>query len=155
MGEPIKIKVNPRISTKNSKGLENGFLVPIINVLENFLDDERWPKQVYLTVVKAGEVKGPHLHKKRWGLFTCIKGNVKIVVRTNLGYGEYCSGENHGFATVQIPAGIPAALVNIGKEDAYILNMPSPSWKADDPDEWEVAFADYDFSTQVCKEGQE
>lgn len=141
----IKTKKNPKFVTKNLSEQPNGFLVPILNVHEEFLDEKQWPKQVYLTVAAPGEIKGPHLHKKRWGLFTCIKGDLKIVVRIDGKYEEYFSGENHEFQTVQVPAGIPAALVNIGKEDAYILNMPAPSWHKDDVDEWEVTFDDYQF----------
>jgi hypothetical protein len=67
------------------------------------------------------------------------------VIRTKDKYEEYFSGENHDFCTVQVPAGTPSALVNIGKVDAYILNMPAPSWHPDDIDEWDVSFDDYDF----------
>ena len=100
---------------------------------------------MYLTVVSPGAVKGPHLHLKRWGLFARIKGNVKIIVKTSGGYEEVFSGATHGLATVQLPAGIPAALKNVGDEDAYVLNMPSPAWKPDDQDEHPVAFEGYDF----------
>jgi len=51
--------------------------------------------------------------------------------------------EDHDYATIQVPAGVPSALVNIGDEDAYFLNMPSPAWLIDDQDEHEVAFEDY------------
>ena len=142
----IKTKKNPKIGTKDLVGADNGFLIPIMNVHDNFVAPEQWPKQVYLTVVAEGKVKGPHLHHKRWGLFTCIRGNLKIVVRVDDKYQEYFSGEDHGFATVQVPASVPAALVNIGKGDAYVLNMPSPAWHTDDRDEWDVRFDDYDFT---------
>ena len=142
----IKTKKNPKFITKNLNDQPNGFLVPIINVHEKFVNDEQWPKQVYVTVAVPGDVKGPHLHKKRWQLYTCIKGDIKIVVRINDKYEEYFSGENHDFRTVQVPAGIPSALVNIGEVDAYILNMPAPSWHPDDIDEWDVSFDDYDFT---------
>jgi dTDP-4-dehydrorhamnose 3,5-epimerase len=141
----IKTKHNPKIVTKNVTGDENGFLVPIMNIHDNFVDQEQWPKQVYLTVAKQGEIKGPHLHHKRWGLFTCIKGNLKIVVQVDGIYQEFFSGEDYNFATVQVPASVPAALVNIGMGDAYILNMPSPAWHPDDQDEYDVSFDDYDF----------
>jgi len=141
----IKVKKNIKILTRSNDGNENGFLLPIINVHENFVDEEQWPKQVYCTVAKPGEAKGPHLHKKRWGLFTCIKGNVKIVVKRDGRYEEYFSGEDHNFATIQVPPGTPNALVNIGDSDAYILNMPSPAWHVDDQDDWNVEFLDYDF----------
>jgi dTDP-4-dehydrorhamnose 3,5-epimerase len=141
----IKTKKNKIFPTKNIKGESNGFVLPIINVYDNFIDDTNWPKQIYLTVATPHEVKGPHLHMKRWGLFTCIKGNIKIVLRIENQYYEYFSGENHEYETIQVPAGIPAALINIGEQDAYILNMPSPAWHPEDLDEWPVSFDDYMF----------
>jgi dTDP-4-dehydrorhamnose 3,5-epimerase-like enzyme len=138
----IRTKSNPRIETKAKDASPNGFLIPIFNVHDDFVAEAQYPKQVYLTVVAPRAVKGPHLHLKRWGLFTCVRGNVKIVARTSSGYEEYFSGENHGFATVQIPAGVPSALVNLGDEDAYVLNMPAPSWHKDDQDDHPVSFAD-------------
>ena len=147
MNNEYKTKKNPKIMTTSNSGSDNGFLIPILNIHENFVNEEQWPQQVYLTVAAKGEVKGPHLHKKRWGLFTCIKGNIKIVIRNVDGsYVEKFSGEEHGFSTIQIPAGIPSALVNIGETEAYILNMPSPAWHPEDLDDWDVEYEDYDFS---------
>jgi len=137
---------HPRFVTKNALGKPNGWLVPIFNVHESPIAPEQFPQQVYLTVIAPGEVKGPHLHLSRWGLFTCIKGNARIIVRTDAGYEDHLTGENHGFATVQVPAGVPAALQNIGGEEAYILNMPAPAWRPDAQDEHDVSFADYDFT---------
>ena len=141
----IKVRENRKIVTKSKEDKPNGFLIPIFNIHDGFVDEEQYPKQVYLTVAAPREVKGPHLHLKRWGLFTCIRGNIKIVVRTENGYEEYFSGEDYDFATVQVPAGIPAALQNISDQDAYILNIPSPAWHADDQDDHPVSFDDYDF----------
>lgn len=144
----LKTAEHPRIVTKDAEGEENGFLVPIVNVHDAFPDSAQWPKQVYLTVVAPGKVKGPHLHMKRWGLFTCIQGNAKIVVRLDDGYEEYLTGVDHKFRTIQVPAGVPAALQNIGDVDAYILNMPSPAWHVDDQDEHPVTFDGYEFDFQ-------
>lgn len=143
---PLRVIKHPKFTTKNLTGNANGWLVPIFNVHETEIAPEQYPKQVYLTVIAPGEVKGPHLHKKRWGLFTCVKGNARIIVRTDDGYEEYLTGENHEFATIQVPAGIPAALQNIGNEEAFILNMPSPAWRPDDQDEHFVSFSDYCFT---------
>lgn len=142
----IKIKKNPCIKTYNRLKAENGFLIPVLNFAEGFLENEQWPKQIYCTVAKEGEIKGPHLHKIRWGLFTCIKGDIKIVVRIDGKYHEYLSGEHYEYSTIQVPAGIPSALVNIGAGDAYILNMPSPAWSKEAPDDWDVQFDDYNFT---------
>ena len=145
MPDNVRIKKNSKIITKNQSGKENGFLIPIINVHENFVDENQWPKQIYCTTVAPNEVKGPHLHKKRWGLFTCIRGNIKIVIRRDGQYEEFFSGEDYDFATIQVPAGLANALVNIGNCDAYVLNMPSPAWHIDDQDDWDVEFDGYDF----------
>ena len=141
--DTIKEKKNKKFISKNRFGKPNGFLVPILNIHENFVKSAQWPKQAYLTVANVGEVKGPHLHKKRWQLYTCIKGDVKIVTRVDGIYEEYFSGENYDFKTVQVPAGIPSALINLGDCEAYILNMPSPAWHEDDIDDWDVSFDDY------------
>jgi dTDP-4-dehydrorhamnose 3,5-epimerase len=138
---------HPKIITRNKEGLSNGWLVPIFNVHDGVIQEAQYPRQVYLTVIAPREVKGPHLHLKRWGLFTCIRGNAKIVVRTENGYEEYLTGEDYDFATIQVPAGTPAALQNIGDKEAYMLNMPSPAWHVDDQDEHPVSFDDYTFTS--------
>ena len=66
----LSYKKNLKIVTKNKEGLSNGWLVPIFNVHDNLIDEAQYPRQVYLTVIAPGQVKGPHLHLKRWGLFT-------------------------------------------------------------------------------------
>lgn len=141
----IKVKSNPKIITKDAAKKENGFLVPIFNVHEKFVAPEQHPQQVYLTVAKKGTVKGPHLHMKRWGLLTCVRGNAKVVVKIGERYEEYFTGEDYNFQTIQVPAGTPSALVNIGEVDCYILNMPSPAWHADNQDDWDVEFENYKF----------
>jgi dTDP-4-dehydrorhamnose 3,5-epimerase-like enzyme len=134
----LRVAVHPRITTKDDRGAPNGFLVPIYNVNDAFPEVERRPHQVYLTVCAPGARKGPHLHQKRWGYFTCIKGNARIVVRTADGYESAWTGEAHAYATIEVPAGMPAMIENPGAEDAYVLNMPSPAWRADDTDEHPV-----------------
>jgi dTDP-4-dehydrorhamnose 3,5-epimerase-like enzyme len=141
----IRVKKNMRIKTRNASGEENGYLVPIINVHDAFLETEQWPQQVYCTVIKPKSVKGPHLHMKRWGFFTCVKGDVRIVMKVDGEYQEHLTGESHDYASIQVPAGIPCALVNIGEDDAFVLNMPSPSWHKDDQDDWDVEFPGYRY----------
>jgi dTDP-4-dehydrorhamnose 3,5-epimerase len=142
---------HPKIITKNKEGNPNGWLVPIFNIHDGLIDVAQHPKQIYLTVIAPLEVKGPHLHLKRWGLFTCIRGNAKIVVRTEKGYEEYLTGEDYEFTSIQVPAGVPAALQNISDEEAYIVNMPSPAWHPDDQDEHPVSFEDYAFTLPAEK----
>jgi dTDP-4-dehydrorhamnose 3,5-epimerase-like enzyme len=139
----IRTRKSRKFQTKDRNGKPNGFLVPVFNVHDKFVAPAQHPQQAYVTVVAPGTAKGPHLHMKRWGLFTCLKGNVKIVVKNGDKYEEHFSGEDHDFANVQLPAGLPAALVNLGSEDAYVLNMPAPSWHVDDQDDHPVTGWDY------------
>jgi dTDP-4-dehydrorhamnose 3,5-epimerase-like enzyme len=124
-----------KIQTFDAAGKPNGYLIPIWN----FNDDPyRQPDQVYLTTVAPHSVKGPHLHKKRRGLFCCIRGNVRIVQRFRDNYIELRSGDDIGHQLIHVTAGTPAAIYNDGDEEALVINMPSPAWSADDPDEWPV-----------------
>lgn len=126
-----------RIETKGSDGRVNGWLVPIWNALEH---PQLRPEQVYLTAVFPRSRKGPHLHNKRRGCFVCIRGNVRIVMRS-AEHDEahvHHTGEAHAFQRVAVPPGWAAALYNDGDETALVLNLPSPAWSKDDPDEWTV-----------------
>jgi len=142
----IKIKENPKIITKDSNGVENGYLVPLYNVNDGFIQKGKEPEQVYLTVILPGKIKGPHLHYIRTGCFTCIRGNARFILKNKEGYTTIYSGEDHDYKTVIVPTGVPAALQNLGTEDALILNMPNPAWKPDMNDEYSTEFKDFDFS---------
>lgn len=138
---------HPKIVTRDRNGVPNGYLVPIYNIHDEFFAPGHEPQQVYLTVVAPGAIKGPHLHHVRTGFFTCIKGNVRIVVKTDQGYEEFLSGEDHDYLSVEIPTGVPAAIQNLGDEDAFVLNMPNPAWTPDMSDEHTADFSDYDFGS--------
>ena len=68
-------------------------------------------------------------------LFTCNKGNEKIVTRINWRYEDWFTGEDYDYATVQFPAGVQIVLVKIENCDAHIINMQSPAWHVDDQDD--------------------
>ena len=124
-----------KIQTFDAEGKPNGYVVPIWNANETLYR----PDQIYLTAVAPHSQKGPHLHKSRQGVFCCIKGNVRIVTRCDGPiYLESQIGEFHDYAITQIPPGVPACIYNDGDEEALVLNMPSPAWTAEDPDEWPV-----------------
>lgn len=141
----IKTAKHPKFVTKNHEtDEENGFLVPIYNIHDGFFEKGKEPQQVYMTVVKPGTVKGPHLHFIRVGCFTCIKGNVRVVVKVDGEYQVFFSGEDHEYQSIEIPTGIPAMLECLGDEDAYVLNMPSPAWTKDMNDEHTADFSDFE-----------
>lgn len=141
----LKIKSNSKYVTTNELGVPNGFLVPIYNIHDGFFPSGKEPTQVYLTVINSREIKGPHLHFIRTGCFTCIKGNARFVLKTTQGYEVVYSGEDYEYRSVIVPTGVPAALQNLGEEEAYVLNMPNPAWTSDMNDEHTADFSDFDF----------
>lgn len=143
----IQSKTNPKFVTRDKNNNANGFLVPLYNVHDDFFPPGKEPQQVYLTVIASRQIKGPHLHFIRTGCFTCIKGNARFVLKLPEGYQIFYSGEDHEYRSVIVPTGIPAALQNLGDEDAYVLNMPKPAWTPDMNDEHSADFSDFDFDS--------
>lgn len=138
-------KVNLKHITKDKLGNQNGFLIPIYNNNDKDLPKNYTPKQVYLTTVEVGKIKGPHLHFKRDGFFTCIKGDVRVVLKIDGKYKSIYSGQNHQYKSIFIPKGTPAAIQNISDQEAYLLNMPNPSWTIEMNDEHTSDFSDFNF----------
>jgi dTDP-4-dehydrorhamnose 3,5-epimerase len=141
----LRTQSHPKIATHDPDGRCNGSLVPIYNINERFFAPGREPQQVYLTTVLPRSIKGPHLHYLRTGFFTCIKGNVRIVVKVLGEYQQYYSGEDHQYRSVEIPVGVPAVIQNIGDDEAFVLNMPNPAWTPEMKDEYAADFSDFDF----------
>lgn len=139
----IRTQKHPKFVTKHKTGAANGYLVPLYNINDGLFPKGAEPKQVYLTVISPGEKKAPHLHFIRTGFFTCIKGDVRIVLKTPEGYKEFYSGENHDYLSVEVPTGIPSLVVNAGEGEAFVLNMPNPAWTPEMNDEHEADFSDY------------
>ena len=142
----IKTKKAPKIVTKDADGSANGYLVPLYNINDEFFEKGKEPQQVYLTVIAAKKIKGPHLHYIRTGCFTCIKGNARFILKTENGYEIFYSGEDYEYQSVIVPTGTPAALQNIGQEEAFVLNMPNPAWTPTMSDEYSADFSDFDFN---------
>ena len=149
----IRSVAHPKISTFNLAGQRNGYLIPIYNLNERFFTPGKEPQQVYLTVIAPRAIKGPHLHHIRTGFFTCIKGNVRIVVKLEGEYQQYYSGELHDCLSVEVPVGVPAVIQNIGDEEAFVLNMPNPAWTPEMKDEHTADFSDFDFGIEQSAPG--
>ena len=143
----IKVKSNQKHITKDHKDQPTGFLVPIFNIHDSFFEAGKEPQQVYLTVIGPRLIKGPHLHFIRTGCFTCIRGNARFVLKTADGYQVFYSGDSYEYRSVLVPAGMPAALQNLGDDEAYVLNMPNPAWTPTMNDEHTADFSDFDFNT--------
>ena len=148
----IRTLEHKKFETRDEAGEVNGFLVPIYNIHDGFFSEGKHPQQVYMTTILPGKLKGPHLHFIRTGFFTCIKGNVKVVLKLEDGYKEFFSGENNEYRSIEVPTGVPAVVQCVGDEEAFLLNMPSPAWTPDMKDEHSADFSDYDFGDRALPE---
>lgn len=117
---------------------ERGKLMEILRA-----DDELFVKfgQVYVTSVHPGVVKAWHCHQKQIDNFTCISGNIKLVL-ADLRPGSSSEGQTQEFfigednpQLVQIPAGVHHGIKGIGDRTAIALNIPSEPYDHDNPDE--------------------
>lgn len=126
--------------TVGPDGIENGRLIPLWNSHDM---PHTTVSQVYCTTVFPNMSKGPHLHQKRSGLFCCIRGDVKIVLKVGDHYEVFHSGEAHGCNLVPVPAGTPAMIISDSFKESFVINMPDIPWTKDDPDEWPVAAWNY------------
>ena len=136
------------IKTKNVKsGEDNGSFIPIYKDLELDIGKIR---MVYMTSCLPREVKGPHIHKKRNGHLTVLKGDVLFVLEYVVDgekiYEEVrISGSNPKL--ISVPANTVNAHVNIGSEEAIVLNLcTGHCWAPDDTDNYSFDnFEKYDI----------
>ena len=143
----IRTIPHKKFTTKNEEEQPNGFLVPLFNIHDKFFQAGKEPQQVYLTTILPGMVKGPHLHFIRTGFFTCIKGNVRVILKVDGEYRIFFSGEDHDYTSIEVLTGVPAAIQCMGNEEAYMLNMTSPAWTPEMNDEHSADFSDFDFNS--------
>lgn len=94
----------------------------------------------YMTVVNPFCFKGYHLHKIREANYTCIRGNVDIILYT-VADGRKVYNLTQG-SKLHIPANVPTGLYNPGLEEGWIINNPYPAYDPDLKDEQ----VDYNFS---------
>lgn len=110
-------------------------------------DDELFIKfgQAYMTTAYPGVVKGWHYHKIQTDSFIVVKGMMKVVLydsRKDSGtYGEineFFMGE-HNPILLQIPQYVYHGFKCISEEEAICINLPTETYKYDEPDEYRVA----------------
>jgi len=121
----------------------NGSLTVIWRECDKIIQHE--PKLIYVTNVKPGELKGPHLHTKRTTHFVCIKGNVVFIIKKMDGtYEEIQSGENNP-VLVQVPKNFASAHINLSADTSSVLVLSDIAWKPNDNEMKNLTFDDYDW----------
>ncbi len=122
----------------------NGSLTVIYRDYDDIIKNEL--KMVYVSSVNNGEIKGPHLHKKRNSYFTCIHGKVVFIIKKeNGGYLEIKS-DSEKPTLIKVPKGIPSAHINSSNEISRVLVLTDVAWRPNDNEMENVKFSDYDWS---------
>ena len=121
----------------------NGSLTVIWRNWDKILKNE--PKMIYVTSINPGEIKGPHLHKKRTSYFVCIKGKIVFIIQDKNGsYQEIISSEEKP-VLVQVPNMFSSAHVNLSNTPSLVLTLADVAWKSGDDEMENVIFDNYDW----------
>ena len=120
--EPCKKVPTIDVATKEING----------SLIELYKDEDK--TVAYLTTAKPGAFKGYHLHKLRQSHYVCIKGKMKITVVKDSEKEEYIL-DSQTQERLLIPTNVYIGLENIGEEEAWLINYPSPSYNPDLKDE--------------------
>ena len=122
---------------------QNGSLTVVWRDWDKILIND--PKMVYVSSVNPGEVKGPHLHKKRISYFTCLHGKVVFVLKKRDNSFVEIESSSENPILLKIPSGIPSAHINISEDISRILTLADVAWKPNDNEMENVSFDNYDW----------
>ena len=121
----------------------NGELTVIWRDWDNLIKNN--PKMVYVNSVNPGEIKGPHIHKNRTTSFSCIHGNVVLVIQDNDGKFHEIKADSEKPVLITVPNGIAVAIVNPTTKIAKVLVLADIAWRPNDNEVKNVSFDDYDW----------
>lgn len=125
-------------------GHKNGELTVIYRNYDKVI--KKQPKMIYSNKIMPGEVKGPHIHKKRTSYFVCIQGKVIFVIKEKNGeYVEIESSEEKP-VLVKISNGIASAHINPTNKTGRIIALADIAWKPNDNEMINAEFENYDWS---------
>jgi dTDP-4-dehydrorhamnose 3,5-epimerase len=120
---------------------ERGWLMEILRC-----DDEFFTKfgQVYITTAYPGVVKAWHMHKIQTDNFTCVHGQMKVVLYdareespTFKEVNEFIVGEKNSIL-ISVPPFVYHGFKAIGTETAYFLSVPTEPFNYKKPDEYRL-----------------
>ena len=122
---------------------QNGSLTVVWRDWDKILIND--PKMVYVSSVNPGEVKGPHLHKKRISYFTCLHGKVVFVLKKRDNSFVEIESSSENPILLKIPSGMPSAHINISDNVSRILVLADVAWKPNDNEMDNVTFDNYNW----------
>ncbi|MBU0980900.1 MAG: WxcM-like domain-containing protein [Nanoarchaeota archaeon] len=134
----VRTEKAKRVKTNDLEGKDNGFLV------ELFKDGRL--TTVYLSALAQGAFKGYHLHRIRKARYMCVKGTVKIILYKDKEREEYILDSKDPIR-LYIPDNVATGLLNMGDEEAWLINFPDPPYDPDLKDE------QVEYTEEECEAG--
>ena len=122
----------------------NGTLTVIWRDWDNLIKNH--PKMVYVNSVNPGEIKGPHIHKNRTTSFSCIHGNVVLVIQDDDGKFHEIKADSDKPVLITVPNGIAVAIVNPTTEIAKVLVLADIAWRPNDDEMNNISYDNYDWN---------
>ena len=135
------------LETHQTKDIEdshiNGELTVISRNWDNIIKN---PEMVYVNSINPGEIKGPHIHKKRTSFFYCIDGKMTLVIKDNNNKYNEIEVDSQESKLISVSKGTPAAIINPSQNISKILVLADVALKPNDNDMENVTFDDYDWN---------
>ena len=135
------------LETHQTKDIEdshiNGELTVIWRNWDNIIKN---PEMVYVNSINPGEIKGPHIHKKRTSFFYCIDGKMTLVIKDNNKKYNEIEVDSQESKLISVSKGTPAAIINPSQNISKILVLADVAWKPNDNEMENVTFDDYDWN---------
>ena len=121
----------------------NGSLTVVWRDWDNLIKNH--PKMVYVNSINPGEIKGPHIHKNRTTYFSCISGNVVLVIQDNDKKFHEIKMNSDKPILITTPNGVATAIVNPSIKIAKLLVLADIAWRPNDNEMEDVLFDNYDW----------
>ncbi|MFH1408652.1 MAG: WxcM-like domain-containing protein [Nanoarchaeota archaeon] len=115
-----------KIPTKDLDGKDNGGLFELFK--------EGAKTTAYMITLPAGAYKGYHWHRVRWGRYICVRGKIKVITYTE-GKREEHILDSAVHNNLVIPVQVANKILNIGEEEAWLINFPEPPYDPEMKDE--------------------
>ena len=135
------------LETHQTKDIEdshiNGELTVIWRNWDNIIKN---PEMVYVNSINPGEIKGPHIHKKRTSFLYCIDGKMTLVIKDNNNKYNEIEVDSQESKLISVSKGTPAAIINPSQNISKILVLADVAWKPNDNEMENVTFDDYDWN---------
>jgi len=141
MIEGVKLEKAKQVRTVDLEGKGNGFLTELFK--------EGGKTVVYLSALKVGAFKGFHLHRVRKARYMCVKGKLKIILYKDRKSEEYVLDSAEP-SRLFIPDNVATGLLNIGDEEAWLINYPDPAYDPNMKDE-QVEYTKEELEQGVVK----